>query len=181
MHRTTIWSLSILVSLAALLGAGCEKRAQTPTAKWIFENPLREVEAGEWARYVLSDENTYTIEVADASGPGDLVWIQEQTRGSEVNEIRDSSRKQIHRNHVMNGYQSAGWVVQRIYEDPVEVADRRWDALCFEYLTRGHGVVKVWYSHEVPVYGMLKQVVLKPSGQETENAVLVDWSGRSEK
>jgi len=61
------------------------------------------------------------------------------------------------------------------------VADRPWKSLCVEYLTRGHGVVRVWYSHEVPVYGMLKQVSLKPTGQETVNARLVDWSGRSEK
>ena len=50
--------------------------------------------------------------------------------------------------------------------------------MCFEYLTLRHGLVKVWYSQEVPVYGMLKQVKVSPAGQELVNLELVDWSGK---
>jgi len=181
MRGTTRWSLLILVSFAALAAGGCVEKPEPPAPPWRFENPLRVVEVGEWARYALSDDNAYEIEVADVGGRNGSVTIMEVTRGSEVGEIQGRSPKTLQRNHVLNGYESAGWVVQRIYEDKVEVAGRPWKSLCFEYLTRTHGVVKVWYSHEVPVYGMLKQVKLKPSGQETVNAELVDWSGRSEK
>jgi hypothetical protein len=60
------------------------------------------------------------------------------------------------------------------------VADRRWPALCFEYLTVRRGLVKVWYTQEIPVYGMLKQVTVSPAGEETVNAELTDWSSRQE-
>ena len=109
-----------------------------------------------------------------------VIHYQEQIRGTEVNEIQASSVKTADRNHIMNGYRAVGWVVQRIYEDRVEILGREMPALCIEYYSHRQGLIRVWYSHEIPVYGMLKQVTVKPSGQEQTNAVLVDWSGRSE-
>jgi hypothetical protein len=180
MHPTNRWSCLFLVCFTALAGAACDGKRAEPEAEWKFENPLREVAADEWARYRLSDENSWTVEVVDPGGRDGPVTVREQTRGSDVNEILASPVKRLHRNHLLNGYESAGWTIQRMYEDTVEVADRRWKSMCIEYLTHGHGVVRVWYSHEVPVFGMLKQVVIKPSGQETVNAELESWSGRSE-
>jgi len=181
MHWMTRWSVGILVSFAAIAIPGCLERPETPEKRWIFANPLAVVEVGEWASYRLSDGNSWRMEVVDGAGSRGLVTVKERTRRSDVGETLSAPVKRLHRNHILNGYEAAGWTVMLIYEDTVEVARQSWKSLCVEYLTRGHGVVKVWYSHEIPVYGLLKQVAKKPSGQETVHVELVDWSGRSEK
>ena len=171
-------SLSILVAYAA----GC--RPSGPKAPpWVYLNPLGEVERGEWVVYEQKDGNTLQLEVVNVVNPKGIVTVNERIRtGQEEAPIAAASQKRLTRNHITNGYQSAGWIVARIYEETItlEVDGSRWKCMCFEYLTRTHGVVKVWYSHEFPVYGMLRQSVLKPSGQVERNVEILDWSGRQE-
>ncbi|MEN8152087.1 MAG: hypothetical protein ABFS86_19885 [Planctomycetota bacterium] len=167
--------------LVAAYTTGCGPTGSTGNANWKFTNPLLEVEAGEWAEYRTSDQNTMRLDVVDVGPKAGPVTIRERTFTGDVDApIADPSRKPYDRNHLMNGYRSAGWIVGRIFEDVVTVADRRWKSVCFEYSTMRHGLVRVWYSHEVPVYGMLRQVTVSPKGQETVRTELVDWSGKQE-
>jgi len=181
MRSVVVVPCLVLVLGVSLGSAGCRPDpARSPAEDWKFANPLLDAKVGEWATYRLSDENSFQLEVVEVGTATPMVRVQERTIGGEMGNVQDSGVKTLGKNHVMNGYQSAGWIVKAIYEDVVDVAGRRWNSLCIEYLTPRQGLVKVWYSQDVPVYGMLRQVGVRGSGQELTNAELEDWSGRSE-
>lgn len=182
MNWMTRWSLGLLVCFVGLGAVACEGRVPPPRPNtgWKFVNPLIEVEMGEWAVYDLIDDKTWRMEVIDDGGQGPKVMIQNRRHMKDLGELVLANEQTLHRNHILNGYQSAGWIVGKMYHDNLDVAGRNWDALCVEYLTRDGVQYKVWYSQDVPGYGLLKQVAIRRSEPDMVNAVLVDWSSRSE-
>ena len=175
----------ITLGLASLLLAcGGDPKPEDGGAKqagpWIFKNPMADTQIGEWAMYKLSDTedaNRMHLEVVQHAGKAKHVMVRTQIRGDQGRVI-DNTVRPVDRNHFLNGYRSAGWIVMRMYPDEIFVAGRRFKCMCVEYLTRLSGNVKVWYSHEIPVWGMLRQVRIEPNMRETVNAEITDWSGK---
>jgi hypothetical protein len=182
----------LIVSLLSILSA-CDPGTPSngggglPKGEYIFTNPMSDTKVGEWCRYRNGedeDSNTMLVEVVEnrsVKGQRDIVMIEVEVRGGDVDRLIENTVTPFDRNHFINGYRSAGWTVMRMYPDEIVVDKRRFKCMCVEYLTRISGNVKVWYSHEIPVWGMLRQVRVAPNMQESINAELVDWSGRSEK
>jgi hypothetical protein len=174
----------IVATAAVLLLVTCGP-AKDPGAdgqgKWIFVNPLFDVEVGEWALYRRATGNTWRIEVLEDPGLAHGVTVRTQTRHWETGEpVGTSEPEVLKRNHLSVGYERAGRIIHRIYEDVIEVAGRRWNALCVEYVSLAQGKISIWYSQEVPTFGILKEVVARPVGPDVVNLELIDWSGRTE-
>jgi hypothetical protein len=140
-------------------------------------NPLAEVEVGEWAHDRLGDGKTMRLEVLEVHPVTRVVKVREETRDGKTDvRVRDVSRD-IAPNHFLWGFDGAGALVARIYEDPITVAGRTFKAFCVETSARAMGPVRHWYSPEVPVIGLIRQERME-SGPYSVQSELVDWSGK---
>ncbi len=142
-------------------------------------NPLAEVTAGEWALYRLVDGKTMRLEVVAVNPASRIVTVFEEIREAKTNATVSSRNRRIAPNHFLWGFDGAGALVARIYEDPITIAGRTFKSFCVETSAAGMGPVRHWYSPEVPVVGLIRQERLDggPAAVQTE---LIDWSGRGE-
>jgi hypothetical protein len=140
-------------------------------------NPLAQVEVGEWALYRKGDNKTMRLEVIGVHPATKVVTIREDIRDEKTNAPVSSNDLKVGPNHFLWGFDSAGALVARIYEDPVTVAGRTFDAFCVETSARSMGPVRHWYSPDVPVIGLIRQERVE-EGPYSVLAELVDWSGR---
>jgi hypothetical protein len=142
-----------------------------------FENPVAKVERDEWAVYRLSDNKTLHYEVR---GYNPLTWevtILEEQRDDELNKVLTSRETRIDPNHFLTGL--GGSRVVNLYPQSIRAGGREWDCLCIETVASHTGLIRSWFSTEVPVLGMVK----RERGGRGPHAGLVlaellDWSGR---
>jgi hypothetical protein len=170
-------ALAILVAVALLLHPGCgdgeASDAPAPKPPFSFVNPLIEAKPGDSAVYRESDGKTMHIEVLQ--NKKNAVTIRQIYRDPETERMLDNQVIDLHPNHFWRGYDAAGWVIVKMYEDRIEHLGREWDCLVIEYVTKGHGPVTAWYSTEVPGIGLLRQVKTGLK-REVVNAELESWS-----
>jgi len=153
-------ALAILVAGAVLGLPGCgDGGAAPPPAPdepFSFRNPLLDAKPGDVAVYRESDGKSMEIEVLEKKTV--TVTIRQVYREPERDAPIQSTVVELHPNHFWNGYDGAGWVIERIYEDRVEHLGREWDCLVIDYVTARHGPVTSWYCPDVPGFGLLRQV-----------------------
>ncbi len=180
----------ILAIVLFLVGAGvgaaigtCRKDDVSPSADtgeiYRIVNPLAEVEVGEWALYQQGDGKTMRLEVVDVHPRSRVVRVLEEIRDAKTNTVLDDPVRKIMPNHFLWGFDGAGALVARIYQDRITVAGHTFNAFCVETSAPGMGPVRHWYSPEVPVLGLIRQQRLE-GGPDSVNTELLDWSGRSD-
>lgn len=104
---SAILGLSLAVALGSV--AGCRSSEKKAPAPRVFENPMIDVEVGEWAAYKLSDKNTFRIEVVKVvPGAGPVTITERSWSGDVGSPMAGAAERTLGRNHMMNGYQSAG-------------------------------------------------------------------------
>lgn len=180
----TIRNIAALSLVATLVAAGVLVRcsggdddaASTASKAFVFENPFGDATPGEWARYRYAGNQTMLLTVREVEPITGEVLIEEEYRNPELNSLISDDTLRLPPNHFLHGFDSSGAVIRSVTFEKVRVAGRDWNALRVDYLSRVQGPMSCWYSNEVPVTGLLKQVRQSQSGEEVVNAVLLDWA-----
>ena len=176
--KAVVLIVVLLLGGGSLPGCGSDAEPAAPVKGEVYKivNPLAEVEVGEWAIYRLDSGQTMRLEVLSVDPATRVVTVREEIREARTNvRIKDSSRP-IPPNHFLWGYDRVRALVARIYEDPITVAGRNFDAFCVEMSGSSMGPVRHWYSPQVPVVGLIRQQRVDGGTIKCE---LVDWSGKT--
>ena len=181
-------SLPLLLAAAAVLlvAAGCGGEGAPAAgnggpgrsaATFEFQNPLLLSKVDQWAEYRRAGDLTERLTVLSTDPSNHSLKIKRLVRDTAVNALRDDSVLTILPNHFLFAFERAGGVVTTVRHARIEHLGRTFDAFCVETLGRLQGRIESWYSNDVPVYGLIKQVRVKPEGRDILYE-LIDYSGR---
>lgn len=170
--------LATVVVVSALSGcsdAGGGGEAPLPKA-FVFENPLRDAKPGEWARYQWEGDRIMLLTVREIDPITRQVMIEEEYRDPELNSLLTNDTLSLGPNHFLHGFDSAGAIILAMTFEKIRVAGHEWPCLRVDFVSPTQGEVRCWYSSEVPVTGLVKQVRHSQDGEEVVNVLLLDWA-----
>jgi hypothetical protein len=170
---------------AATLAAGCgggENAATASPAKKgpVFRNPFLDGKPGEWARYRWEEGKEMTLTLEELNPVSHQVVVHEEYRDPDKDTLMGADNLYLGPNHFLFGFDSSGAVIQEVSFETIRVAGRDWPCIRVDLIGRAQGTFRTWYSDEVPVTGLVKQVKVKKDGSETVSTLLEDWSTRPE-
>lgn len=122
----------------------------------VFENPLRDVRVGEWARYRLADGKSMTLTVLETDPLRRFVRVREEWRDPGTDRLDVSEVRTLTPNHFLRAWEDTA-VIGSLEFGRVRAAGRTFDGVCVTTMGRGTAEVRHWYSSEVPVAGLVLQ------------------------
>ncbi|MCU0725959.1 MAG: hypothetical protein MUE73_09255 [Planctomycetes bacterium] len=142
-----------------------------------FRNPLLDAAPAEWAIYRLIDGKKMRIEVMKVDPSSRAVTLLEERRDPVADALLGSEVRPINPNHFFLAFDSAGAVVTSVWTEDVEVGGKMIRCLAIETIGHLAGLVRHFYSPEIPALGLVRQVSVR-EGSSSPSAELLDWSGR---
>ncbi|MHC4471745.1 MAG: hypothetical protein ACYTDY_00850 [Planctomycetota bacterium] len=142
-----------------------------------FRNPMVDAQPREWALYRLMDGREMRWEVVQVHPRSRVATVEEVTRDPKVDKLLGTDVREFGPNHILANFLTANHMLIQIYFDEIDVAGKRWWALCVDTASGMTGRVRQWYSPDVPVVGLLRMERVLPRGTQVQSE-LIDWSGR---